>query len=224
MISLDKWNKNLIMNSVQKQVEEKLAQKYNYKRTPSTKIEQLLRKFLRLLFGLQRHTAPNFPISVTTYDFGFDEYNRDIMAAIRTYIETLFNRGVNLHAFLVMGSRAKNRAKRSSDIDVLIIASNLPGASYAEFTNFPQKILEFKRQQLFNDISINIGIQVSSSCSKSEFLQWMHNFKVVALDAIYFGKPIYDDGFWEKTIAEFKEITIKYKLNENRLKTLLIPL
>jgi hypothetical protein len=118
----------------------------------------------------------------------------------------------------------KGRGKPRSDIDVTVIASNLPGRSSPEFPNIPQKILNIRRWLLLNDAPIFMGIQPSLCCSKKEFLQWLSEFRLIVLDAICYGKIIYDDGFWKEVLAEFGEIEDKYGINRMEIKKLLISL
>jgi len=212
-----------LIESIKKQVRCRIAQKYNWKRTPHSVIEKLQRKFFRMIFirttlSLDKNTVTQ------RIDLGIDDLGRDVASGLKEYLNLLLGRGVELHTLLVLGSRVKGRAKPESDVDVMIIASKLPGRSSPELTNFPQKILNIRRWLLLVDAPLFIGTQPSACCSKEEFLQWLKEFKIVALDAIYYGKVIYDDGFWKHVLNTSKEIEKRYKLNKSKLKQILLPL
>jgi predicted nucleotidyltransferase len=155
---------------------------------------------------------------------GIDEYGRDVVSCLREYASLLISRGVKLHTLIVLGSRAKGRGKPESDVDVLVIASNLPGRKTSEFTSLSQKIMNIRQRLLLTDFPLSIGVEPSSSCSKEDFLRWLKEFKVAALDGVYYGKIIYDDGFWNEVQRIFKELEKKYRLQETRLKEMLLVL
>ena len=66
---------------------------------------------------------------------------------------------------------------------------------------------------MLNDAPLFMGIQPSACCSREEFLLWLKGLRISALDALYYGKVVYDDGFWNKALHEFKKIKKKYGLN-----------
>jgi hypothetical protein len=67
-------------------------------------------------------------------------------------------------------------------------------------------------------------VQQSSCCSKTEFIQWLKEFRVIALDAVYYGKVIYDDGFWKEVRRTFEKINKEYHLSRTELPALLYSL
>lgn len=205
---------------MKKQVRRRIAQKYDWKRNPYRVLQRLQKKLLRLPSSRARSDTRRNSLSQHSY-LGIDDTGRDVASELMVYAEYLQNRKVKLHTLLVLGSRAKGRAKPESDVDVLIIASRLPGKSSAELTNFAQKIMDIKRSFLLTDTRISIGIQPSGCCSKEEFLQWLHEFKILAWDAICYGKEVYDDGFWQYALKASKEIEEKYGLEERELKHIL---
>jgi len=218
-----KWTQASIMENIREQVTRRMSKKYNWKRAPSNLLEKLQRKLCRIIFVRSRvHVARNS--AHERIDLGIDDLGRDVALGLKEYVNLLLGRGIKLHTLLVLGSRVKGRAKPESDVDVMIIASKLPGKSSAELTNIPQKILNIRRRFLFTDAPLFIGIQPSACCSKEEFLQWLKNFKILALDAIYYGKVIYDDGFWKHVLSTFKKVKEKYGLNETELKRILLIL
>lgn len=211
------------MESVQEQVRRRMSQKYNWKRIPYNILEKLQRKLCRILFLRSRvHVARN--LVNQRIDLGIDDLGRDVALGLKDYVNLLLSRGVKLHTLLVLGSRVKGREKPESDVDVMIIASKLPGKSSPELTNLPQKILNIRRWLSLRDAPLFMGIQPSACCSREEFLQWLKEFKISALDAIYYGKVICDDGFWTYVLSAFKEIEEKYRLKETELKRILLAL
>ena len=75
-----------------------------------------------------------------------------------------------------------------------------------------------------SDRPLYLGIEPSGCCSKEEFLERLRSFDIQALDAIFYGRVIYDDGFWDVAKAQYTEIECKYGLDPLYLKKLLFPL
>ena len=217
------WTRASIMENIQEQVRHRTAQKYNWKRIPHGALEKLQRKFFRTVFLRSRFRVVRNSAN-QRIDLGIDDLGRDIALGLKEYVNLLLSRGVKLHTLLVLGSRVKGRGKSESDVDVMIIASELPGRSMDELTNFPQKILGIRRWLLLMDAPLFMGIQPSGCCSKEEFLGWLKEFKIQALDAIYYGRIIYDDGFWKYVQSTFKEIEERYGLEKKELKRILLSL
>ena len=198
----------------------RLVQKHNWKRNPSRALQKLQKKLLRLPYSRSALSTGKSSNDQELF-LGIDDTGRDITSGVKVYAEYLLNRGVKLHTLLVLGSRAKGRAKPESDVDVLIIASKLPGKSSAELTNLAKKIMDIRRMFLLADTHVYIGIQPSGCCSKEEFLLWLYEFKILAWDAICYGKEVYDDGFWKYALKVSKEIKEKYGLDDMELKQIL---
>jgi predicted nucleotidyltransferase len=211
---------------VEEQIKKRMLQKYGYKRTVLFLIERLERKILQfILRSSSKEYYKKFKRKQKSGEYlGVDEYGRDVVFCLKEYAHLLIRKGVKLHTLIVLGSRAKGRGTPESDIDVMVIASNLPGVKTPEFTNLPQKIMNLKQRLLLSDFPLCIGVQPSACCSREEFLSWLKSFRVVALDAIYYGKVIYDDGFWEKALQLFKKLEKEYRLNETKIKEMLLVL
>ncbi|MGD0028168.1 MAG: polysaccharide deacetylase family protein [Candidatus Bathyarchaeia archaeon] len=219
--NVENLSQSQILEGVRKQVELRLSQKYNVKRVMSQAISRIAVKIetpFSIISG-PKHIVSS-PTNVSL-DLGKDERGRDIASCLQTYVALLQKRGVKLHTLIVLGSRAKGRGQPQSDVDVTIIASNLPGKSTSEFTNFAQKIMNLRRELLLSDFPLLFGVQQSSCCSKTEFIQWLKEFRVIALDAVYYGKVIYDDGFWKEVRRTFEKIDKEYHLNRTELPKLL---
>lgn len=213
-----------VIKSIKKQIKHRMAKKYNWKRIVYKRLEHIYKKISRLIFwGIKEHSYSN-PMIRNFTEFGLDDMGKDVAIGLKLYVDLLLKRGVKLHTVIVLGSRAKKKAKPDSDIDVMIIASNLPGKSFPEPTIFPQKILNLKRWFLLNDSPLFMGIQPSACCSREEFLSWLKSFRITALDAIYYGRVVYDDGFWNKVLNEFEKIEKKYRLKETNIRKLLLVL
>ncbi|MCJ7635395.1 hypothetical protein MUP77_23775 [Candidatus Bathyarchaeota archaeon] len=218
----DGWTQSSIMEEIQEQIKHRLSIKYNWKRTPHSMLERLEKRVGKIFFKTTIPLEP--PYSDEKLGLGSDDLGRDVASGLREYTRLLLNRGVQLNTLVVLGSRAKGRSRPESDIDVTIIAGNLPGRSSSEFSNIPQKILNLRRRLVLSDAPIFIGVQPSSCGSKEEFVKWLDDFRLSALDAVYYGKVIYDDGFWKQVLTKFKEIEDKYQLHETNVKELLLPL
>jgi predicted nucleotidyltransferase len=221
---MPEWTQSLILKSVQKEVERRISLKYNWKRTASSALTRLEKLIFHFIFKPKRFFREVHVSQFNEYDLGTDELGRNITYCLKQYVTLLMKRGLKIHTLIVLGSRAKGRGKPDSDVDVMIIASNLPGVKIPEFTNFPQKIMNLKQRLLLLDFPLCIGVQPSACCSREEFLMWLKGFRVVALDAIYYGKVIYDDGFWEKALQLFKKLEKEYRLNETNIKDMLLML
>ena len=216
-----KTRQNLIIQYIKEQVKHRIVKKYNWKRVVYKNLEHIYKKISRFIFWRMKEPSYDNPISYQQMEFGSDDLGRDITLGLKLYVDLLLKRNVKLHTVIVLGSRVKNRARPDSDTDVMIIASDLPGRSFPEPTTFPQKILNLKRWLLLSDAPLFMGIQPSACCSREEFLSWLRSLRITALDAIYYGRIIYDDGFWSKALHEFKKIEKKYRLSETNISELL---
>lgn len=221
------WSRTAILEEVEKRVKQKVHLKHGirWKRTLYSMFWRLQNRICYRIFGAKRaNPFSNLKTGQHAFNLGRDYFGRDVGRAMFTYVRLLKRRGVVVHTVVVLGSRAKERSTRESDVDTLVIAGNLPGRSYPGMTTLAQKILGLGRWLFLSDRPLFIGVQPSGSCSKEEFLQRLENFDLVALDALYYGKIIYDDGFWLEARKKFEEIEEKYNLQETPLKELLLPL
>jgi predicted nucleotidyltransferase len=152
--------------------------------------------------------------------FGADELGRDVEDGLNRYIELLRKRKVQIHTVIVLGSRVKREWRPQSDIDVTVIASDLPTEGTAALT---RRIGSLRRRILLSDKPLFIGIEPSGCCSRKEFLERLRRFDVSALDAVFYGRIIFDDGFWKKALEKYEEMDKEYALSELPLKILLSP-
>ena len=188
---------------MQKKTEEK------YRVSPKKIIERFLRRFWTLLLLKLLRKQMDHPINsgtlkvrFNTFDLGKDELGRDVMTELAKYIELLESRGFQVHTVVVNGSRAKQRHKRHSDVDLLVIGDN-PPKGLGKFL-------------FFSDWPIVIGTQVIA-CTRGEFLRWLERLSLVAIDSMYYGKVVLDDGFWSMAKARFENIERTYQLRKKRL-------
>jgi predicted nucleotidyltransferase len=215
-------NESIIQQKILLQIEErvknKVAVKKGYRKKLKKNFERLLRKILSTIFSSSSIEVKRFNGDSS---FGCDEYGRDIEDGLKKYINILKNRGIALHTVILLGSRAKGLWTSRSDVDVTIIASNLP----KEGENLLSKRLtNLRRRLILCDRPLYLGIEPSGCCSKEEFLERLRSFDIQALDAIFYGRIIYDDGFWDIAKAQYTEIECKYRLDPLYLKKILFPL
>jgi predicted nucleotidyltransferase len=207
--------KEIIMH-VDTQLAEWLPEKFGWKRGPHRAYMRIYKIISHILVGRKKWK------SLTNQDFGVDEFGRSINYGVLQYVEILKSRGLRLNTVLVMGSRAKGRWKPSSDVDLTIIAENLP-----KIKNYPpplNRIVMLKRWFLLSDIPLFMDVEPSQCSNKDVFLQKLNSFDIHALDAIYYGKPIYDDGFWNATKTMYEKTEKELDLQNTDLKEKLYPL
>jgi len=129
-----------------------------------------------------------------TLDLGVDEFGEEVMKAVITYVNTLKKRGLKIRSIVVFGSRARGDYKPWSDVDILVIAENLPKS---------------KRWEI-----LWVGEVEPRGYTPREFLKALWKLDMTALDACYEGKVIYDDGFWKSAMKEFEKVKKKYMLKK----------
>jgi len=205
----------LILRHIENQIRRKLKMKRGYRKRAKVILEKTLRWF-------SRKTVFPSDMKVQQYVgdslFGCDELGRDVEDGLQKYVSLLRTRGVRMHTVIVLGSRAKETWKPESDIDVTIVADDLP----KEGRNFlTRRLLDLRRRIILSDRPIRMGIEPSGCCSREEFLKRMEQFDVQALDAVLYGQVIYDDGFWQTAKVNFKELAKKHGLEELALRRLL---
>jgi predicted nucleotidyltransferase len=217
--ALDESNiKQKILLQIEERVRNKVVMKRGYRKKLKKNLERFLRKILSTIFSSSNVEVKRFNGDSS---FGYDEFGRDIEDGLHKYVSVLENRGLKVHTVIVLGSRAKGLWTPRSDVDVTIIATNLP----KEGRNFLSKrLLNLKRRIILSDRPLYLGIEPSGCCSRDEFLERLRSFDIQALDAIFYGRIIYDDGFWNIAKTQYTEIERKYGLNPSYLKKLLLQL
>lgn len=200
-----------ISEKVERQIQEKLAQKRGIRKRCKVILERLQRQ-------ISYRILANSKIRVKKYQgstpFGADEFGRDVADGISKYIELLKNRGLIVQTVIVLGSRVKGSWKPSSDIDLTIIADNLPKNE----KSFLSRLFGLGEPDILSDTPLCMGIEPSGCCSREEFLQRLKEFDIQVLDAIFYGRVAYDLGFWSEVKKEFHRIEREHNLSQLNLK------
>lgn len=191
-------DREMILRHIEGQVRRKFAEKYSWRKPVKSGLQRGLKVVLYLLSKREYAKAKRRDL-----DLGIDEFGRDVATSVFTYARLLKIRGVNIHTILVLGSRAKARWSPGSDVDLVVIADDLPSTPY-------------ERWFLVRDSPINMGADIFA-CSRSEFLQYLEEFRILPLDAICYGKIVYDDGFWSKIVSRFEELENEYRLDKSKI-------
>ena len=211
MIDL-KWTRTTILSIVNEQLQ--LRKLKNERPNPKKVLLRLYRTIAYWIFG-QRYAQhvhrKNTKTCKETHNLGIDEFGRDLDQCMEQYVTILKRRGLKVRTVIILGSRAKNRWKPKSDIDTIVIASDLPRKGF----------FGLRRWYSLSDRPIYIGVE-SYGCSEKDFLHMLENFHIAALDAIFYGKIVYDDGFWSVVKKTFKKLEKKYQLQEIPLKQMLL--
>ena len=201
---------------IKEAVEKKLAMKKSIRKKLKRRLEEVLQKIQLILFPLSK--------KIKQYDgksrFGCDKFGRDVEDGLDKYIRILKSRNLCIHTVVVLGSRAKGSWNSNSDVDVTIIASNLPNGGRNPIT---KRLYSLRRKLILSDRPLNLGIEPSGCCSREEFLKKLRSLDLQALDAVIYGQVIYDDGFWNIVRSEYEKIKRKFGLDNLPLKKLLFP-
>ena len=204
-----KWTHTMIINKVEEQI------RLRRERRKGPHLKKRLFRFYTIicykLFGWRYQK--NMKACKDTSNLGVDEFGRDLDKGMEEYVATLKRRGLKVHTVLVLGSRAKRHWKPKSDLDVMVIASNVPRKGR----------FGLKRWWALSDRPIYIGVE-ASGCNMREFLNLLKNFNLWALDAIYYGKVVYDDGFWSVAKKTFQKLEKTYQLQKAPLKQMLLEI
>lgn len=197
-------DRELILQQIEDQIRRKLAEKRTWRKPVKGGLQKGLKTLLYLL-SKTRYTT-RLP-TASNLDLGADEFGRNVATNVCAYARLLRNRGVKLHTVLVLGSRAKARWSPRSDVDLVVIADDLPD-------------LVYERWYFVRDSPINMGADVFA-CSRDEFLRYLEEFRILTLDAICYGKIVFDDGFWPKVVARFEELEREYRLERSHIRRIL---
>lgn len=200
-----------ISEKVERQIQEKLVLKRGIRKRCQVLLERLHRETCYRIFA-------NSKVRVKKYEgytpFGSDEFGRDVADGISKYIELLKKRGLTVHTVIVLGSRAKGSWKPSSDIDITVIADDLPKNK----KSLPFRLFGLGKHDILSDAPLCLGIEPSGCCSKEEFLKRLKEFDIQVLDAIFYGRIVYDVGFWPEVKKRFHKIEKEYNLSQLNLK------
>jgi len=105
-----------------------------------------------------------------------------------------------LHGSLVKGQFID----KFSDIDIIVISPKLKNI---DFKNRFLMLLEEAQKHLLKADII--------AYTPQEFLKMIKELNPFALDAVFYGVPLYDEkGFWRRAVKEFEECKKKYSLRK----------
>lgn len=203
-----------IMWRVQAQVKKHVAMKNGIRKRVKETYEGVIREILYRMDG----SLDKLPKYQPASSLGCDKHGRDIESGLGEYVRLLRNRDSKLHTILVLGSRVKGTWAPGSDVDLTIISDSL---SSKNLNPISQRLSDLKVHFQYSDRPLNLGIVASCYYSRSEFMRSVEQFNFQALDALFYGKVIYDDGFWHLAINRYNELERKYRLNRDRLKKML---
>jgi predicted nucleotidyltransferase len=202
-----------ILLSVQTQMKRKMGLKKGYRKKAKETFERLFRRCA--------HAVLSSDIRIKPYDsnssLGCDELGRDVEDGVRKYVEILKSRGIEIETVIALGSRVKGSWKPQSDVDLTVIADNLP---HEGRNSLSKRLNDMKIRLLLSDRPIYIGIEPSGCCSACEFLERLKRFDVQTLDAVLYGKVIYDTGFWRTAIERYRTLEKMYHLENIDLKAM----
>lgn len=132
----------------------------------------------------------------TSRRVGLGAIDRDI----REYVEGL-RKALKIHSAVVFGSLARGDFKPWSDVDMVIIADDLP-----------KGVERLRPFYTCEDLAID-----PRPYTKEEFLRAIDGIDLTAWDSIRDGRVIFDDGFWELARGRFEEVKREYKLVRTKM-------
>jgi hypothetical protein len=191
---------------IDKEIDDRLRSKYRWSEKKYGP-RKILKKFLVIigyhLFGVKY----KFPYLPAPINFGYDRFGRDVASGLLLYLQLLQGRGLAIRSLVVLGSRAKGTWHPESDVDVLVIL---------------QQRSE-KRRRFFSDHPLYASIE-PTVCYDTEFMQWINECRLVALDAMYYGVIAFDDGFWAEAVKVFGHVERERNLPRDELLRRLAPI
>ncbi|BAJ50824.1 DNA polymerase beta domain protein [Candidatus Caldarchaeum subterraneum] len=114
-------------------------------------------------------------------------YKSELKAAalqrVNEYIDKLVDAGIKPHSVILFGSYAKDSFTEESDIDICVIAENLPEEESA-------------RRSLSSHLP-HKGVQ-AISYFPHEFLELLEKLNIMVLEIVEYGLPIIDDSTFAK--------------------------
>lgn len=208
-------SKEEIVAKVERQVAKKMAMKRGYRKKSKQILERQLRRILYRVFS-PKNAVALCPQGSSV--FGYDEFGRNVEQGLQQYVALLKSRGIGVHTVIVQGSRAKSSWKPESDVDVTIVADNLPREG-SDFLSF--RLRDLRRRILLSDRPLFLGIEPSGCCSREEYLKRLERFDLQVLDAILYGRVVFDDGFWSQVKSKYEELVKKNRLETAPLRELI---
>jgi len=202
------------MLRIENQVKSKVSMKRGIRKKVKRLLERIHNKISYKIF---------YKSNIKEYQgdssLGCDEKGRDIESGIKQYVRVLKDRNLKIHTLLVLGSRVKGRWTPKSDVDVTIITSSLP----KQGSNLISKrLFSLKIHILYSDMPLFLGVEPSVCLTREEFIKRLEQFEVESLDAILYGKVIYDDGFLQMARSKYADMEKRLGLDQVAIKEKLI--
>jgi len=210
--SINKQARIMTLKRFEKRLKSRLQARIRWKKWKKGPVAFVKKMIMRICYSLFGTDKFIIPVNGPNLDLGVDDFGRDVTTGLLTYIKLLERRGLHVHTLVVVGSRAKGRYHRKSDTDMILILHKVPSG--------------LRRYSLLSDIPYFLGIsgipmlldEFPETFTTKGFLQSLEELDLTALDAICYGKVLYDAGFWLEAKKKFIKIEEKYKLNNSKLK------
>ncbi|MEM0440468.1 MAG: nucleotidyltransferase domain-containing protein [Candidatus Caldarchaeum sp.] len=119
------------------------------------------------------------------------------LESVRRFLEELEAAGYSVKSVVLFGSYAKDSFTEASDIDVCVVCENLPRNVWGlpDLTKLPRVR----------------GVQ-PLAYTPEDFLSALRKLSPVALDIVYDGIVLRDDGFMKQAKAVYEELRAKHGL------------
>jgi len=209
----------LAMDYINRQLQSRLQARLRWQKMKNGPIvstavlKRLVNRQLYRLIGVRvsHHAAVPHHNGGTDHNIGRDEFGRDMGANFPRYLQLLRRRGLRVHTVVLSGSRAKSRWNPASDLDIIVIASGLPGT---------HRMNPLIRRTVLSDFPLFLGVQ-SHGFGREEFLQRLVRLDLMALDALCWGRILFDDGFWLIAKTAYERIRDENGLETDKLRSML---
>jgi len=205
----------LVQKRIIGRIESQVRKHVIMKAGPRKKLREPIEGAIQEILFRVDASSEKTPEYRATSGLGCDMHDRDIESGLNEYVKLLRIRDSGLHTVLVLGSRVKGKWLPGSDVDVTVISDNLPRKSLIPIM---QRLYDLQVRFRYSDRPLNLGIAVSCYYRKSEFIKSIEHFDFQALDALFYGKVVYDDGFWSVAMDKYTELERRYRLNKRLLK------
>ena len=209
---LNDENIQKILSSIDEQVAKHLKMKKGIRKKVKKIVEKIRKIILHKIYFKYADLIKKYNYES---NYGCDIFGRDVEDGLNKYIKSLNLDELKINTLIVLGSRVKNRWTPESDIDLTLITDNLPKKGDNAIS---RRLYYSKIGRIFSDKPFYLGAEISLCYSKKEFIEKLHNFDIHALDAVSYGKVIYDDGFWITIEKEYAQLVEKYGLDPTLLK------
>jgi thymidylate kinase len=203
-----KQRNGIALGLIENQVQNRLQARARWKKWKKGPVTRFRLFFGRVTREISRRRA--------VFDLSAINPNADLNAALQSYVKLLQSRGLRVHTVVVVGSRAKNRWHSKSDVDTMVVASGLSQV-------FAKSLSLYSRSFVLSDRPLCMGVQ-AYGYTRAEFLEGLENLSLPCLDAVYWGKVFFDDGFWNEVTAMSRDIESQYGIRPSTIRRMLISI